>query len=182
MEPLKKKLREMTQDEKREYWNSRYWKERPQRIARWRQKSLEKTREEKDRLKAYQKLWRDRNKEYVAQKRKERYARESEYEKRRRRERYTANRVEILQKLKDKRRQQGCKPYLPRESKTTKQPPPPPSPPRPVPPPPPPPPTTHEYKTSLNELINDLFPELLDVFLAHDEIHHYIHNYVHNYQ
>ena len=87
MESEKKKLREMTQEEKRTYWNMRYLKERPTRLLKWRQKNLARSQEEKERLRAYQKLWRQRNKDYVVSKRRERYEREMEHERRRRRER-----------------------------------------------------------------------------------------------
>ena len=155
----KKKLREMTQEEKREYWNMRYWKERPARLVKWRQKNLERSKEEKERLKAYQKLWRERNKEYVATKRRARYEKEREYERRRRRERYALHREEILEKLKEKRRNMGGRTYAARKQT----------------PPPPPPPTPQVYETSLKELFEDLFPSLLDVFCAHNEIHDKLH-------
>ena len=159
MESKKKKLREMTQEEKRTYWKVRYLKERPTRLLKWRQKNLERSQEEKERLKAYQKLWRERNKEYVVSKRRERYEREMEYERRRRRERYAEKREEILEKMKERRRSQGGRSYAARKPTVTH--------------PPPPPPKV--YETSLKELISDLFPPLLDLFLTHDEIHNELH-------
>ena len=175
MEGKKKKLREMTQEEKREYWNQRYWKERPVRLMKWRQKSLERTQEEKDRMRDYQKLWRQRNRDYVASKRRERYEREIEYERRRRRERYALKREEILKKQKELRRLRGCKTYL--TKRETNDNPPEPQQPQPLAPPQPPlpPPVPQVYETSLKELIEDLFPSLIDVFFAHDEVHNYLH-------
>ena len=148
----KKKLSEKTQEEKRAYWRERYLKERPTRLKKWRQKAKERTLEEKERLKAYQKLWRERNKEYVVSKRRERYEREADYEKTRRQKRYAEHREVILQKAKEKRKQQGSRTYAPRRPPI-------------IPPPPPPPPQISERpKTSLKELINDLFPQLLELF------------------
>ena len=121
-------------------------------MKKWRQKAKERTPEEKERLKAYQKLWRERNKDYVVSKRRERYVREADYEKNRRRKRYAQHREEILQKLKDKRKQQGSRTYAPRRPPTVL----------------PTPPIPERPKTSLNELINDLFPELLELFVTKD--------------
>ena len=137
----------MTQEEKRMYWRQRYVKERPTRLMKWRQKSIERTQEEKERLKAYQKLWRTRNKEYVVAKRRERYEREEGYERKRRRQRYAEKRDEILQKRKEERRQRGCRTYAPRRPKA-----------------PPPVYESEKPKTSLRELIHDLFPQLIEVF------------------
>ena len=89
----------MTQEEKRVYWRERYVKERPTRLLKWKQKCLERSEEEKERLKDYQKLWRQRNKDYVVSKRRERYEREADYERIRRRQRYAEKREEILEKM-----------------------------------------------------------------------------------
>ena len=172
----KKKLREMTQEEKREYWNMRYWKERPTRLMKWKQKSLERTQEEKDRMRDYQKLWRQRNRDYVASKRRERYERDVEYERRRRRERYLVHREDILKKQKELRRLRKMEREMNEKSPEPQQPQPlSPLPLPPPPPPPPPPPVPQVYETSLKELIEDLFPSLIDVFFAHNEVHNYLH-------
>ena len=146
----------MSQEEaKRAHWRNQYAKYHDKKLEWIRENRKHKTREQLDREAAYQRQWRLRNKDYVKMRRLEAYHKDPEKVRIRRRERYWRNRTNILKQAKAKRsqtkQQQLSDPQQPKMTRYMR-----------IAPRPPPrePPTT-----SMLELIQDLFPDILQVFL-----------------
>ena len=138
---------------KRAHWSNQYAKYRTKKLEWIHDRRRTLTREQLDCQAAYQRQWRARNKEYVKMRRLEQYHKDPEKV---RRARYWKNRTTILQQMKEKRmeakqaKQKRVEPHQQVMTRWIV-----PKPPKPIEP----------AKTTMIELIQDLFPDILQVFL-----------------
>ena len=144
----------VSREAKRAFWRDQYAKYRDKKLGWIKEKRKRKTREQLDREAAYQRQWRARNVEHLKKRRKAYYDKDPEKVRESRRRRYHRDRAVILERMKEKRLEKLKRTTTPLTRYVRIAPRPPPGPIQREPP-----------TTTLFELVQDLFPNIIQVFL-----------------